>query len=1532
MKRVGIILSVLVLHCFILCHTLPAQAATDGVYQLSEATSAWDGTDASRLTAPSADYDYTYGDEGSVTYTLPWSFGLYGQSYTQIVADVNGFIRFAAPTAGHSFNLTTTGMGPVIAPWNNDLSSYYYGGVFIQHKTAPERVVVQWQTETYTEEGLSRLNNFEAVLYPDGTIRFDYQAFNTQAGKDFGSGISKGDGTAALSLTAAYGNAYTLAGRSFQFVDTTPPALTVSPANPLVNKPTVVLSGTMSPGCTIGINSTTATIGTVTYPTATSWTATATGLADGANIFTVIATRQSYAVTSTATKTVTLDRSVPSVVINGPSGYVRTATPVLDYTVIDGVVTGVTVDNVATTVRAGQNLPQLGEGPHTVTVTFTDGAGPGSVQSAFTVDTVPPALTITAVASPLTTASFLLSGTVESGLPVTVTASTPATVGTVTTTGGTWSCSVANLPPGDTIFTATAVDPAGNGMIRRLTVTYVPPLTTVVTPAAMAADQTGGVRLDIANIPNPSAPVLVEQYVDANRNGTIDAADYVIRSFSVTDGTASADPGVPGDIDATANGAIAVILPATMTRDLYHAPGAYLFRISQNSSSFVAPFAVTPLAQPQGVSGLVSDGVNPVPGALVRLADTDNRHLAFGIADQAGQYTLNIASPGSYRLTPLAYGYLSPAAAIVNVTAGYTQQDLTLTPGSCHLSGRVKDDTTGAGLAGVWVKATGTNGTALAMSAADGGYDLVLPAGQYDVLVSSDPAEPNPAAAGYLTSGVVQFSVALTGDSGGHDILLPRATARVSGRVVDPVGNGIPGVAVRALLTGDPRQPQSSRVSDANGDYTLPLAAGSAWTLALKEPYAALMGLLGNTVSGYSVGVSPAAGNDLTARPVTAWVQGVVKDSANTLLGGVEVVLRNVDATVTTSVVTAQNGSYRLGAYAGTWHVQPLTAAKGLPAVAEQPAALTDGQTLTLPDFVVDVTPPALAINTVSSPTSASSQTVGGTMEAGAVVAVTVNTAAQVGTVTYPTATTWSCDIIGLAEGTNSITVTATDSSGNRTVATASIVYSPPPFIDLVITNLSGPAQLQKTQTVTYLVTVKNQGTIATNTTTNLFLYLSWSPDFNPPNLVVLNAAGIVPVLAPGAETTIPVSFATPNVSLGTYYVLGYVNAYKTVAEQNTGNNITSSPAVSVVNPPADLVITNVTGQAVMQRGQAATCTVTVKNQGTVATNATTTVQVFLSTTPSFPMVAYLNAATVPVLAPGQEVTLTMGYTTPNVSPGTYYVLGSVNPYQTVMEQDYGNNISASLPLAVVNTPADLVITSLSGPTTLQRGQAVTYTASVKNQGNSATDNATKLFLYLSASASFNPPDVINLFSSADIPVLAPGEVRSFALQFTTPQSTQPGTYYVLGYVNPSANNYTTESDYTNNVTAGPAATVVNPPADLTVTNITGPASLQANQTGTYSVTVRNQGTAATDSATTVMLFLSATDTMNPNVISLNSSAAVPILAPGEERSYSLQFTTPQMSPASYYVLALVNPSSSVLEQDYGNNVKASAPVAITQP
>jgi len=92
--------------------------------------------------------------------------------------------------------------------------------------------------------------------------------------------------------------------------------------------------------------------------------------------------------------------------------------------------------------------------------------------------------------------------------------------------------------------------------------------------------------------------------------------------------------------------------------------------------------------------------------------------------------------------------------------------------------------------------------------------------------------------------------------------------------------------------------------------------------------------------------------------------------------------------------------------------------------------------------------------------TNASTLTIGGYVESGAQVTVSVNTTASAGAVTIsgPGGNAWSSTISNLVLGVNTITVTASDASANQTVRTATITYDANPFVKRLSDTLTGSA------------------------------------------------------------------------------------------------------------------------------------------------------------------------------------------------------------------------------------------------------------------------------------------------------------------------------------------------------------------------------------------------------------------------------------------------------------------------------------------
>jgi hypothetical protein len=108
---------------------------------------------------------------------------------------------------------------------------------------------------------------------------------------------------------------------------------------------------------------------------------------------------------------------------------------------------------------------------------------------------------------------------------------------------------------------------------------------------------------------------------------------------------------------------------------------------------------------------------------------------------------------------------------------------------------------------------------------------------------------------------------------------------------------------------------------------------------------------------------------------------------------------------------------------------------------------LANGSTYSL-TFTVDSTPPvAPGIDAVTTPINTTSKTITGTRSSDS-ASIAFNCAGTtIGTVSYPTATTWSVNVSGLKEGSNAITAYAIDLAGNQSVtasATITVDTTPP--------------------------------------------------------------------------------------------------------------------------------------------------------------------------------------------------------------------------------------------------------------------------------------------------------------------------------------------------------------------------------------------------------------------------------------------------------------------------------------------------------
>lgn len=93
---------------------------------------------------------------------------------------------------------------------------------------------------------------------------------------------------------------------------------------------------------------------------------------------------------------------------------------------------------------------------------------------------------------------------------------------------------------------------------------------------------------------------------------------------------------------------------------------------------------------------------------------------------------------------------------------------------------------------------------------------------------------------------------------------------------------------------------------------------------------------------------------------------------------------------------------------------------------------------------VLNALPPVLTVSQPDITVNSPSVVLNGTVDAGCTVVASVDTAAQVGAVSLPTASTWTVPVDSLNMGKNVVSITARDIYGSTTTKTATIQFIPP--------------------------------------------------------------------------------------------------------------------------------------------------------------------------------------------------------------------------------------------------------------------------------------------------------------------------------------------------------------------------------------------------------------------------------------------------------------------------------------------------------
>ena len=483
---------------------------------------------------------------------------------------------------------------------------------------------------------------------------------------------------------------------------------------------------------------------------------------------------------------------------------------------------------------------------------------------------------------------------------------------------------------------------------------------------------------------------------------------------------------------------------------------------------------------------------------------------------------------------------------------------------------------------------------------------------------------------------------------------------------------------------------------------------------------------------------------------------------------------------------------------------------------------------------------------------------------------------------------------------------------------------------DFVVTSVTGPTSVMPGQAFPATVTVCNPGTAPG--TPNVELYLSADTVVTPAS--PLTPASDLPLgtrsmnmLAPGQCQTETLNVSASVHREGAYYLSAIVDPAQSVSELIEDNNTLAATRLGVGAAP-DFVVASVTGPSSALPGQPLTSSVQVCNQGTQPGG--TLVELYLTQddiiTPHVPPNPFtdvrLGGQASGMLEPGTCRTLSFTGNPGGVAEGAYALGAIIDPLRGATELILDNNTRLS-PRFGIGTSPDLIVASVSGPTSFKQGDPVAATVRLCNQGT-APAGATQVELFLTSSSAARVP-----MGTASVNALAPNECQTTSLT-GTPAPISEGTYTLGARVDPAK--AVAELIEDNNVGTGNRIGVGWRP-DFVIKSVTGPASIQPGQPLTAHIEVCNQGT-LTDQ-TLVDLYVSSDAIITPHMPSQSSPdvfvnrTPTDMIAPGDCQTVTIEGNTYGVMEGANYLGAAVDVPNNIPEFFEDNNVHTGSRLGV---
>ncbi len=337
-------------------------------------------------------------------------------------------------------------------------------------------------------------------------------------------------------------------------------------------------------------------------------------------------------------------------------------------------------------------------------------------------------------------------------------------------------------------------------------------------------------------------------------------------------------------------------------------------------------------------------------------------------------------------------------------------------------------------------------------------------------------------------------------------------------------------------------------------------------------------------------------------------------------------------------------------------------------------------------------------------------------------------------------------------------------------------------FIDLIVENTSvNKITVEVGEELLLSSQVTNIGNQASNGS-RLGYYLSTDANYDADDLAFQDD-GVIS-LDPNESDSETQYITIPNgLTPGTYYILFRADRRDDVNESNENNNVAYEQITVIGNvPQADLVVGKVTvGQTNVNAGENLYLTALVDNIGDASTGTYSYIAYYLSSNPTYEVGdTYLDRDFVKTLVAGATSSETETITIPsNTASGTWYILYRADYNSRIGESNENNNVAYKQITIGDNNKPDLIVENQTvNMTSVEAGSTIYVTSTVKNIGNSSTDDHSYLAYYLSDNTTYGSSDM--LFSSDYVNELSAGQTDSESQYLTIPSYVTSGVYYLL--------------------------------------------------------------------------------------------------------------------------------------------------------